>query len=441
MEDNHQWAPELEYFNCEISQPRAASNSSYQDAICAPQVPLVDPVEMNWHGPDPRSAIDETDPNFDVEIFLRESYDVLGLRPREEDIHTTDFHDLVTLEGLSSIPNQTLNSQAGSQGEAIIAIPQLTDALKSLKIVQRNKGKGRGSGNTKYQAKIWNDEPYTNIFRIEKQKKRPRTKEEKANKRLITKFGPCIPCFQSKTKCNYNVKNPNECCVACQRRKMSSSLSTYRFPCVRIYLNEDFWRFSGELPAALAGSQAELISAIEQLANLDCIRKRNFYSVEFERYKSCESGGSYSPVISGGTILRTISRRTIKIRSSFYAPPRCLLLLLTISPKFFNIILKRFWRDQLSREDISLIVDTVDILEDFLASIMGNTESLVGLRVPMLPIDLYSHHVLICNVLTPLTTMAKLARERFSLKPVPSGVVAQDVGKAIHLPNQFLLFG
>ncbi|KAF3185320.1 hypothetical protein TWF788_004639 [Orbilia oligospora] len=218
MEDNHEWVQALEDFNRGISQPCAASCLSYQETntIHAPQYqPLdameldgphhasqhqpFDAMELDWPHLSSGSPPSEADPNFDIDAFLHESYNILGLGPGEEIIHNAGSQGPIVLTGFNyTTLNQNLESEYSRPSESVLAIPQSAETLKPLKVVQRKQRKYREG--TRYQAETWNLEPYSKVFRLEKQKKRSRTTEENANKRLIAKFGPCLPCSRSKKK-------------------------------------------------------------------------------------------------------------------------------------------------------------------------------------------------------------------------------------------------
>ncbi|KAF3223714.1 hypothetical protein TWF679_000151 [Orbilia oligospora] len=162
MEDNHEWVQALEDFNLGISQPYAASCLLYQETntIHAPQYqPLdameldgphhgsqhqpFDAMELDWPHFSSGSPPSEADPNFDIDAFLHESYNILGLGPGEEIIHNAGPQDPMALTVLNSTLNQISESGYIGPGEIVLAINQSAKTLKPLKVVQRKRRKYR----------------------------------------------------------------------------------------------------------------------------------------------------------------------------------------------------------------------------------------------------------------------------------------------------------
>ncbi|KAK6329972.1 hypothetical protein TWF718_003398 [Orbilia javanica] len=215
MDINQEWAHELADFSYGISQPCVAIESGPppQEADCISKDQVWSLSNTQDCSPSTSTPlIGQDDMDLDLDAFLHESYDFLGLVPREEEHGSnTGYHGLMTYTTPSCDPGYVIPSQASSLEEAgpvlhWVSPPTLpqslqtraTELAKSLKLVQRKHRKS--SKALQSQAEAWNNGPCTNIFRLEKQKKRQRTTDESANRRLISKFGPCIPCFQSKTK-------------------------------------------------------------------------------------------------------------------------------------------------------------------------------------------------------------------------------------------------
>ncbi|KAF3228821.1 hypothetical protein TWF106_006342 [Orbilia oligospora] len=394
----------------------------------------------------------EADPNFDIDFFQHESYNILGLGPREEIHHNAGSQGPIALTGFNSTLNQTPESKYSGSGEIVLAIPRSAESLKPLKVVKRKQKKDRPG--TMYQAKTWNEEPYSKVFRLEKQKKRSRTSEENVNKRLITKFGPCIPCFQSKTKCSYNAENPDECCARCQRRENSSSLSSYRPPCVRIYISEDIFNTpsasilllstdsvlpatryltlgSEQLLPPLTLSGAGLQNAIDELTNPRSMCKKLVDMMEFQARKFtkiysringnksvwCKFSPEQLLSVFGGNIWRLAYTNNSFVYVWRYYQLVYLVLLRLIRPKAVNILLKSFWRGKLPLESLNGLVDMVDMLGFILSigytSMEGMFDSeIYGKYFALNPIDLYWRNAFTYNVFTPLSIVVRLAQQR-----------------------------
>ncbi|KAF3283231.1 hypothetical protein TWF970_001209 [Orbilia oligospora] len=146
MEENHQWIQALEDFNRRISQPCAASSLSYQETniIHDPQHQPLDAMQLDWPHLSSGSPASEADPNFDIDGFLQESYNILGLSPGEEVIHNVGSQNPMALTGFNSATlNQTPESEYSGPGEIVLAIPQSAQTLKPLKVVQRKQRKYR----------------------------------------------------------------------------------------------------------------------------------------------------------------------------------------------------------------------------------------------------------------------------------------------------------
>ncbi|KAF3182070.1 hypothetical protein TWF225_006565 [Orbilia oligospora] len=452
MEDNHEWIQALEDFNRGISQPCAASSLSYQETniIHDPQHQPLDAMELDWPHLILGSPTSEADPSFDIDDFLHESYNVLGLGPGEEIIHNAGSQDHMALTGSNSTLNQTPESEYSGPGEIILAIPQSAEPLKPLKVVQRKQRKYRQG--TRYQAKTWNEEPYSKVFRLEKQKKRPRTSEENANKRLITQFGPCLPCSRSKKRCSYNSENPKECCARCQRLEMSSSLSTYRLPCVRIHLDKNILGFSGQLPAAIAGSRAYITSVVEEIINSAGNFEQHY---DFMALKMQKRTRMKYTAISKEMVVFEVLQVPFSIFGSLdelpnddtdqskpkymFSQPIYLALLSAIHPRTINLSLNRFWQGELSLDEMTQFVIMVDVLDFILCAAYCMMDSLLDFIagssngfILVSPISLYWRHVLISNVLTPLRIMTRLARERFSLKQMSPASFVSNLDRAYH---------
>ncbi|KAK6514563.1 hypothetical protein TWF281_004761 [Arthrobotrys megalospora] len=203
--------------------------------------------------PDPSNVEDLANENNipqDLDMFLQDSYEILGLSPTtgmpliddlEKTLSCTTLADSVpppVQDILSATP--VLNSSpVGVTTECITQTPFLFREVKRVTKTDRSQQSTQG------YRKLWTTESYSKTFRIAKQPKRPLTDAEKANKALIVKVGPCISCFRSGGKCSQDPNNPNEPCEGCKNRLLNPSLGTLTLPCTRIYLDKNMFQHPG----------------------------------------------------------------------------------------------------------------------------------------------------------------------------------------------------
>ncbi|KAK6498423.1 hypothetical protein TWF481_011015 [Arthrobotrys musiformis] len=467
------WVQELEDFNRETPQPCTALESSdaviastHASELWAPNLMELDYSVCNL---DMDSSIGNRGMSLDIETFLDESYDFLGL-PRKEDAqnrHSNPSNAMVQATSSTPAINYTFVPQADSFGEATLAIPRLTESLKALKIVQRKQRKN--SRNTQGQINPWNDKTYTTVFRIEKQKQRPRTPAENANKRLIAKYGQCIPCFQSKTKvckviqkapiiprayltsmstfqCSYNPENPSECCAKCLERSMRSSLSTARLPCTRIYLSEDTFSLRAQWPAELSNVGMEARTRIEMntIWNLTMAQASIVaFEVEARQHSAIISenspgrklaratfGADAVPSYNASTISGIMNPGARPIVVSFpglpivvevsgaEARPKLRPLAILVDLEALNLLLKRFWRGQLEQHDALDIVDALYTLqcwcehEDRITRNGAGDQNGLPKDELSLPWITYWRYIIKSQIVTPLSAIAQIMQTR-----------------------------